>query len=406
MPATVLIVGTLDTKGEEVGYLAQFMHENGCSTMILDVGILHSPTIMADVSRQQVAQAGGIPLDELIQQGDRRLSVRTMTEGAAALTQELFAHDRVSGILGLGGGTGTHIATGIMRTLPLGIPKLMVSTVASRDMTELIGTKDIVMMHSVIDLLGLNAISRKILSTAAAAMVGMVHNPVTIRADRPLVGLTSFGFVTEGAMHVKRLLEERGYDVAPFHANGIGGMALEDLVRQGLLQGVMDFALHEFADQLYGGYCGSIGPDRLESAGKSGIPQVIVPGGLDCIVLEFDSLDTMPERFRGREVFWYDFRSGVRTSVDDLLALAGTIAEKLNRATGPTTVVIPSRGWSEADSPGGPLYLPEVNARFTAELKSRLTPGVRVLEVDAHINDEEFALAAVSVFHELMEQRG
>ena len=322
------------------------------------------------------------------------------------VVQDLHRNGRFSGIVSVGGGTGTHIGMGIMRSLPLGVPKLMVSTVASRDMSELIGTKDIAVMHSVIDVLGLNAISRRILANAGLAIAGMAKKSRKIQSEKPIIGLTSFGFITEGAMRVKALLEGLGYEVAAFHANGTGGMALEDLVEQGLISGVLDYALHEFADQLYGGYCGGIGPGRLESAGKRGIPQVVVPGGLDCIVLEFASLETMPERVKGRKVFWYDFRSGVRTSVEDVIGLARTIADKLNRAKGPVTTLIPLRGWSEADSATGPLYEPETNQAFITELKSLLNNHVTVIDVDAHINDEVFARAAVSELDRLMRSYG
>ncbi len=402
MPATVVIVGTLDTKGEEIGYLREIVQESGCSTIIVDVGTLNPPQIEADISRAQVVGAVGVRPEELLEKADRRLAVQTMIDGGALTVKDLFDTGRLSGIISVGGGTGTHIGTGIMRSLPLGVPKFMVSTVASRDMSQLIGTKDIIMMHSVVDMLGLNAISKRILANAASAIVGMVHRTIEINSDKPIIGLTSFGFITEGAMRVKRILEVRGYEVAPFHANGTGGMAMEDLIDQGLIRGVVDFALHEFADQMYGGYCGGIGPGRLESAGRRGIPQVVVPGGLDCIVLEFDSMETIPVHLKDRKVFWYDFRSGVRTSHDDVVHLAGTIAEKLNRARGPVKVVIPRDGWSEADSPEGVLYDPAINQAFTTELRSRLNRGVEIIEVNAHINDEEFAEVVVSELDALM----
>lgn len=402
----VVIVGTLDTKGEEVGFLKDQISRQGCATLIIDVGILHPPSISADISREEVAVAGGESLADLLRNGDRRLAVQTMTNGAARIAKTLLERGRLSGIISVGGGTGTHIGTGVMRALPLKVPKLMVSTVASRDMSGLIGTKNITMMHSVIDILGLNPLSRKILEHAASAIVGMANNSSEIRSDRPIVGLTSFGFVTQGAMLVKQMLENQGYHVAPFHANGTGGMAMEDLVEQGLISGVLDFALHEFADQLYGGYCGAIGPGRLEAAGRMGIPQLIVPGGLDCIVLEFDSLETMPLQVRGRKVFWYDFRSGVRTVKNDLLKLADVIAAKLNKSTGPTKVLIPLKGWSEADEVAGPLYDPEMNTIFTSQLKRLISRDIEVLEVDAHINEPGFAEIAVSEFHNLMLRRG
>jgi uncharacterized protein (UPF0261 family) len=406
MPAYVVIVGTLDTKGEEVGFLKQCVELQGCSTIVVDVGTLHPPSISADITRDTVAQAAGCSIRELLEAKDRRLAVETMIRGAASIVQDLYAQARLSGIISVGGGTGTHIGMGIMRSLPLGVPKLMVSTVASRDMSQLISTKDITVMHSVIDVLGLNSISKRILSNAASGIAGMTKTYGKIVPEKPIIGLTSFGFITEGAMRIKTLLEDLGYEVAAFHANGTGGMAMEDLIDQGLISGVLDYALHEFADELYGGYCGGIGPGRLESAGKYGIPQVVVPGGLDCIVLEFNSPQTMPARVKGRKVFWYDFRSGVRTSLDDVLRLARTIAEKLNRAKGPVTTLIPLKGWSEADTATGPLYEPDINRAFAAELKSLLNDNITVLDVDAHINDEVCAKTAVSELDRLMKRRG
>jgi len=405
MPATVVIVGTLDTKGDEVGYVKRIVEEEGCSAIVVDVGTLREPTFQADITGEDVAVAAGTSQATLREKADRRLSVQSMIEGASSIVKRLYDEEKLSGILAVGGGTGTYIGTGIMRNLPLGVPKLMVSTVASRDMRELIGTKDILMMHSVVDILGLNAISKKILANATFAMVGMVRSTLSINMEKPLVGLTSFGFITEGAMKVKQLLEESGYEVAPFHANGTGGMAMEDLIDQGLIRGVVDFALHEFADEMYGGFCGGIGPGRLEAAGRRGIPQVVVPGGLDCIVLEFDSLETMPARVKGRPVFWYDFRSGVRTSRADIERLANIIAEKLNRAQGPVTMVVPLYGWSEADAPGSPLHDPVTNNAFIAELRSLLKRSTRMVEVEAHINDAQFAEVVVSELDALMKRK-
>jgi uncharacterized protein (UPF0261 family) len=405
MAIGVAILGTLDTKGEEITFLRDTVLIRGCNPIVVDVGILHPPTCEADVSRESVVNGAGMELAELLKTKDRRIAVQTMIQGAGSILGQLQRSGKVSGIVAVGGGTGTHIGMGVMRTLPLGFPKLMVSTVASRDMSTLIGTKDISVMHSVVDILGLNPISRKILSNAASAIVGMAMDTERIVSAKPIVGLTSFGFITEGAMRVKRLMEQAGYEVAPFHANGTGGMSMEDLIDQGLISGVMDFALHEFADAMYGGYCGDIGPGRLESAGKRGLPQVIVPGGLDCIVLEFNSIETMPEALRDRKVFWYDFRSGVRTSRQDMMKLAVTISEKLNKATGPTKVLIPLRGFSEADAPGGSLYEPATNMEFVSELKNRLRSSVEVSEIDAHINDMEFAEAAVSALTAMMNSR-
>jgi len=402
MPKTIMVIGTLDTKGEEVEYLRTRIESRGHQTIVVDVGVLDEPLTRADITREEIAEAGGATIDELIAWRDRRRAVQVMLRGASEIARDLYERGRLAGAVALGGGTGTHIGTGVLRTLPLGVPKLMISTVASRDMSEEIGTKDITMMHSVVDMVGLNVVSKKILDNAAGAIVGMVKGDVTLETSRPLIGVTSFGFCTAGAMHVRSFLEKHGYEMVAFHANGIGGMAMEDLVEQGLLSGVLDFATHEFADHLHEGYCGNIGPGRLEAAGKVGIPQVIVPGGLDCIVLEFDSLETIPPKFKGRKIFWYDFRSGVRTSAEELTILAGTIAGKLNKARGPVRVVIPTKGWSEADGEDGPLYEPETNRVFVTELQGLLRPGIRVQLVDAHINEPAFAQAAVSALHELM----
>jgi uncharacterized protein (UPF0261 family) len=402
MSINVAVVGTLDTKGQEIKYLKECIVSHGCSAIVIDVGILHPPASQADIARETVAQAGGSTLEQILIRKDRRLAVQTMINGAAQIVRSLWSEGKLSGIVSIGGGTGTHIGMGVMRTLPLGLPKLMVSTVASRDMSKLIGTKDITVMHSVIDILGLNAISRKILANAAAAISQMAKEEVQIHSSSPIIGLTSFGFITQGAMRVKEGLERLGYEVAPFHANGTGGMAMEDLIDQGLISGVMDFALHEFADAMYGGYCGDIGPGRLEAAGSKGLPQVVVPGGLDCIVLEFNSVETMPPDLRDRKVFWYDFRSGVRTSRQDMLSLAETISDKLNMATGPTKVVIPLKGFSEADSLGASLYEPATNLIFISELKSRLRKDIEVIEVNSHINDLEFSEVAVSTLDTMM----
>ena len=406
MSKAIMVIGTMDTKGDEVGYLKEQIEARGHETVVVDVGILEEPPFQADLTRQEVAKAGGLSLPEVLASGDRRIAVQTMMDGASKIAEELHQAGKLSGVIGLGGGTGTHICTGVMRALPLGVPKLMVSTVASRDMSQEISTKDITMMHSVIDMLGLNAVSKKILANAAGAIVGMVETDVGLTPTKPLIGLTVFGFCTEGAMHVKPLLEARGYEMVAFHANGTGGMAMEDLVGQGVLSGVLDFATHEFADQLYDGYCGGIGPGRLEAAGRRRIPQVVVPGGLDCIVLEFDSPETIPPQFRDRKIFWYDFRSGVRTSKEEMKTLAQTIAGKLNKARGPVKVVIPMRGWSEADGQGAPLHEQETNQVFIGELKRLLRPQIEVIEVDAHINEPEFAEAAVATLDEMMMRFG
>jgi uncharacterized protein (UPF0261 family) len=402
MSGYIAIVGTLDTKGEEIDYLKHLIKSYGKSVLLVDVGTLDPPAIPPDISRSDVASAAGSSMSELEQEDDRPLAVATMIKGASRILVAMESKGELSGVISIGGGTGTHIGMGVMRSLRLGIPKLMVSTVASRDMSRLIGTKDITLMHSVTDILGLNAISKKILANAAAAISQMASETTQVKSDKPIIGLTSFGFITQGAMQTRGALESLGYEVAAFHANGTGGMAMEDLIEQGIINGVLDFALHEFSDSLYGGYCGDIGPGRMETAGKLGLPQVIVPGGLDCIVLEFDSLDSIPNEVRGRKIFWYDFRSGVRTSKDDMVRLAEIISAKLNLCTGPTKFLIPMRGFSEADQEGAPLFEPDTNLFFVDQLKSRVDGKIPIQLVDHHINDKEFTSLAASTLHEMM----
>ncbi|MGC8659403.1 MAG: Tm-1-like ATP-binding domain-containing protein [Desulfomonilaceae bacterium] len=403
MDPIVAVVGTLDTKGDEVEFLRNELLKQRCATVVIDVGTLDPPKCHFDVSRAEVAIEAGTTIEKIFLQGDRRIAVESMITGASRVVLKLYGSGSLSGIISVGGGTGTHIGMGVMRSLPLGVPKLMVSTVASRDMSKLVGTKDITVMHSVVDILGLNPISRKILSNAASGIAGMVLNDQKICSDKPIVGLTSFGFITQGAMRVKANLEKSGFEVAPFHANGTGGMAMEDLIEQGLINAVVDFALHEFADSLYGGYCGAIGPNRLQTAGIVGLPQVVVPGGLDCIVMEFDSMETIPNHLRDRAVFWYDFRSGVRTSSEDMVRLAGIISEKLNISTGPTKVVVPMGGFSEADAIGEPLRDVIADQLFVSELKSRLDPRIEVIEVQSHINDPDFAEVVVKTLASIMK---
>lgn len=403
MDRTVAVVGTLDTKALEIRYLKDEIEARDCGTLIVDVGVFPQDRVKPDVGREEVARAAGWDVADMLQKGDRSLAVKIMMEGGARLLKELYDGGRFSGIVALGGGTGTHIATGIMRGLPIGVPKIMVSTVAARDMSMIIGSKDITIMHAVADIAGLNFITRKILAHAAGAIVGMGTSNLKPPAKKSVVAMTSFGPLNQAAFYAKYMLEELGYEVVPFHAIGPGSMAMEDLVDQGVVHGVLDLALHEFADQMYAGYCGRIGPQRLETPGRKGIPHVILPGGLDMIAFECTSPEGVPEALRERRFLAHDFRSFVRTNTEDLAHLAEVVATKLNKAVKSPTVVIPLDGWSKADSPGGPYYEPDTNRSFVSTLKACLSPSVRVVEVDANINNEYCARRAVTELHTLMQ---
>ena len=325
---------------------------------------------------------------------NRDRAISDMILEAKVEIQQLYNKGDINGIISAGGGTGTHLCTRIMQSLPLGIPKVMVSTVASRDLSDTVGTKDITMIHSVADLLGVNSISGRILENAAAGICGMVQASWVPEAGKKRIALPFFGFITRSAEYVKAALEEKGYEVIAFHANGTGGMAMEELAEDGYFDGILDLATHELADHLLNGYCGGIGPRRFETVSSKSVPRLVVPGGMDCAVLEF-TRDDIPPQYEDRQIFFYDFRSAIRLNLDETTVLARQLAGKLNRDAANVKVLIPARGWSEADRKGGPLYAPDINQAFIDCLRSLLDSDIEIRMVEHHINDEAFALAAV-----------
>lgn len=405
MPPVVLIVGTLDTKAREVAYLKDRITENNCDTVIMDVGIFAQSDVNPEISREQVANAAGRSIAEILALKDRKLAVFTMMLGGAVIARRLREGGRVSGVISIAGGTGTHIATAVMRDLPVGIPKLMVSTVASRDVSPIVGGKDITLMNAVVDLFGDNHLTRNVLAQAAGAIAGMVHARAEPGSGKPVVGLTSFGPLNDAAMASMALLEGLGYEVVPFHAIGAGGTAMEALIEQGEIHGVLDLAMHELADHLHRGYCGDITEQRMATNGPEPVPRVILPGGLDIVAFEGVSLDDVPEALRTRKFASHDFRSFVRTSAQDYQRLAGDVAQRLERLEAAVTIVIPLKGWSKADTEGSPFYEPETNQVFLDMLKPMLPAKVKVIEVDANINDDACVTIAVHELHTLMTTR-
>lgn len=402
MGPTVAVVCTLDTKAPQAGFLAEEIRRQGCEALLIDVGVFPQTALAAAVTNEEVAAAAGTTPEEILARKDRSHAVLTMTRGAGRTLRRLHREGRIHGVVAAGGGTGTHISSGAMQALPIGVPKLIVSTIAARDMGAVIGSKDITLMHAVCDLIGLNFMTRRVLSDAAAAIAGMARNHEVPAPSRPVVGITSFGPLHECAMAAHELLEAKGYEVVPFHAVGSGSMAMESLVEQGVVKAVLDLSLHEFADQLYGGYCGRIGASRLESAGRVGIPHVILPGGIDMIAFECTSIDAMPAELWDRDFLSHDFRSFVRANADEMRSLAHIVADKVNRAAVPPTLVIPRKGYSKAGAPGGPYCDPETDAVFLTELEARLNSSVRVVKLDTHINDEACARAAVEALEALV----
>jgi len=384
---TVAIVGTLDTKGEEFAYLRACIESAGIATLVIDCGILDPPACQPDIGREQVAGAGGHTLGDLLAARDRGASITAMAAGAAVVVRQLFEEGKIDGLISLGGSAGTTIATAGMRSLPAGFPKVMVSTLASGDTRPYVGAKDIAMLYPIVDIAGLNRLSRRIIENAAAAIAGMVNQPV-------------FGVTTPCVTTARHILEERGFEVLVFHATGSGGQAMESLIADGYFAGVLDITTTELADELVGGVM-SAGSHRLEAAASKGVPQVVCPGAID--VVNFGSPDSVPEKYRQRRIYAHNPTvTLMRTTPEECAELGRITAEKLNRACGPVVFLMPLRGVSAIDAVGQPFAWPDAAARYLEALKTNLNSRVQLFEVDAHINDEVFAQCAANALLELI----
>ncbi len=402
MTKTVALIGTFDTKGEEFSFLRERIESAGLRTLMIDVGVLGSPPFAADISREEVAAAANENLAALRTERDRGGSVAAMAVGARAILGRLFEQGAIHGVASLGGSAGTTIATAAMRALPYGFPKVMVSTLASGDVRPYVGITDICMMPSVLDIAGLNHVSRRIISNAAGAICGMVASESAAALDeKPAIAATMFGVTTPCVTAARRILEERGYEVLVFHATGTGGLAMEKLIEDGAFRAVLDITTTELADELVGGVM-SAGPHRLEAAGRKSIPQLVCPGAIDMV--NFGPQETVPGQFRGRNLYVHNPTvTLMRTTPEECAEIGRITAARLNRANGPVTMLIPLRGVSAIDKIGGPFYSPEALDAYRNALKASLSPTVRLVELDAHINDEPFALAAADL---LMESLG
>lgn len=389
MPKTVCLVGTLDTKGMEFEFVKERVEASGVATYSINTGILGEPHFTPDISANEVATAAGTSLQALRNEGDRGNSVAMMANGAAAIVERLHSEGEIDGIISLGGSAGTTIGTTAMRAVPVGVPKVMVSTLASGDTSPYVDTKDIAMMYSVVDIAGINSVSRQILANAAGAIAGMVQVEVPAVDDKPLIGATMFGVTTPCVTKAREVLESAGYEVLVFHATGTGGRAMEDLVKGGFIVGVLDVTTTELADELVGGVL-SAGPDRLEAAGDLAVPQVVAPGALDMV--NFGPPDTVPEPFSERQFYQHNPTvTLMRTTVEENAELGKIMARKLSQANGPTTVVIPLHGVSAIDADEQPFNSPEARTAWIENLKTNINDNVTVIEMDCHINDDEFA---------------
>lgn len=397
---TVAIIGTLDTKGEEFGYLADLCSERGLDVLMIDAGVF-DPEITPDISHDEVASAAGETMERLRE--DRGTAMVALSKGLEQLLPELYAKKRFDGVLSLGGSGGTALATSGMRALPLGVPKLMVSTMAAGDVSDYVGTSDILMMPSIVDVAGLNAISRTVFARAASAMAGMLSHPLDDEeSERPLVAATMFGVTTPCVDKAASLLEEAGYDVLVFHATGAGGKTMERLIADGYITAVADLTTTEWCDELVGGVL-SAGPHRLEAAARAGIPQVVSVGALDMV--NFGAPRTVPERFASRHFYPHNPQvTLMRTTVEENRSLGRILAQKLNEATAPAVVLLPERGVSALDAEGAPFWDPQADEALFTSLEEGLTNELVTLHrVDAHINDPGFASRAVRELINLMK---
>lgn len=400
----VAILGTLDTKAAEFAFLKRAIEEEGAATLLIDAGVLADPPFTPDIGAGEVAAAAGTDLGTLRAAKDRGTAVTAMGEGAAAIVARLLDDSRIHGIVAMGGGGGTSIAARAMRDLPVGFPKLIVSTLAAGDISPYVGVKDIIMMPSIVDISGINRLSSAIMANAAGAIAGMVHAKRPAPADaKPLVAATMFGVTTPCVTVARKVLEDAGYEVLVFHATGTGGRTMEALIRAGFVEGVLDVTTTELADELVGGVL-SAGPDRLTAAGEAGIPQVVSSGALDMV--NFGTPESVPPRFASRLLYHHNPQvTLMRTTREENAALGRILAEKLNAAKGPTTFLLPKGGVSAIDVPGRPFHDPEADAAFIRELKANIAPHVTLVERDADINDAAFATEAANLLIAMLEKK-
>jgi uncharacterized protein (UPF0261 family) len=399
---TVVLVGTLDTKGDEYGYLRDRLEKAGVRALLVDVGTLEPPRIEPDVDRQEVAAAAGVDLDALTAARDRGRAVSAMADAAAVLVLRLREAGRCDGVLAAGGSGNTAIATRAMRALPVGVPKLMVSTLAAGDTRDYVGESDLTLMASVVDIAGVNSISAQILANAAAAIAGMVTAPrVEASGDRRLIAATMFGVTTPCVTAAREELEGRGYEVLTFHATGTGGRAMEALAQSGFLAAVLDVTTTELCDELVGGVL-SAGPDRLTVAGRIGLPQVVSLGALDMV--NFGPRETVPAEFSARNLYVHNPQvTLMRTTPQECAALGREIACKLSAAQGPVALFVPLKGVSAISGAGGPFYDPDADRALFDAVRKDLSENVALHEIDANINDPEFAHAMVARLVEFLE---
>lgn len=399
----IVMLGCFDTKGEDFAYLYQCLIARHQLVVTINTGVMEtSVDFPIDVDNGSVAAASGTTLEAIRGSGDRGKAVELMGKGAAAILADLASQDRIKGVIGMGGGGGTYIILEAMQQVPLGIPKFCLSTVVAKDLSRQIGVKDITLMSSVVDVAGLNSISRLLIGQAAAALCAMAEVHVDDLGDiKKNIAISMFGNTTKCVDKCTQLLRENGYEVMAFHATGVGGSTMESLIREGVFDAVLDITTTELADELCGGIL-SAGPDRLTAAAEMGIPQIVVPGCLDMV--NFAQLDTVPQQYRSRQLYsWAPDVTLMRTNIRENKELGKLLADKLNTAKAGVEILLPLQGISQIDRQGELFYDPEADTALFGSIKENTEKHIPVVEIDAHINDETFAKALVGHLLKLME---
>jgi uncharacterized protein (UPF0261 family) len=404
----IAILATLDTKGAEVASMRDLLETLGYAATVIDIGPLGPPAIRADLANDEVARQGGWKLAELVRTGRRDRIMEVMGKGAGKLLSRLFFEGRLDGVIGLGGNQGTAVSATAMRVLPFGFPKYLVSTVASGNIRPYVGDRDIGMVFSVGDFLGgINPVTGSILANAVAAVIGMAEHGtrITLKPGERTIAVTALGNTEPAASRAVKTLKERGFQAVAFHASGAGGSAMEDLIEEGLIQGVFDLTPHELTEEVVrAGVYQPVNPGRLTTAGKKGIPQVVSTGGLEYLC--FGPRESIPIRLRKRKTTMHNpYNANVKVSRDEMAEVGRVMAGRLNAASGPTAVMIPLKGWSVYGAPGGALHDGAGNRQFIRALKDRLRKNIPLREIDAHINDAAFVDACVDQLITYLEEK-
>ena len=401
---TIVILATLDTKGVEAQYLRQQIEQLGDKALVVDTGVVGTPATRADVTREEVAQAGGIPLAKILENPNREVAAPVMADGATKIVTQLAAEGKIHGIVSMGGTQGTTLSTKVMRALPYGFPKVMVSTMASGNVAPWVDIKDVTMMFSVTDILGLNPVTRKILANAAGAVSGMSNVDVELeQGDKPLVAVTTVGITTQGAMQAVEALEAAGYETIVFHAIGPGGRAMEQMMKEGIVGAVLDYSTIEVSNEMHHALLAG-GPERLTTAGKLGLPQVICPGALE--VLVFNEPETVPARYQGRTLIRHSPQiTDLRLNAEEMAEVGREMAQRLQYTRQDAIFMIPTAGYDSYAVAGMGFHDPQADAAFVAELKANLPKTIRVIECQTHIEDPAFATEAAELLISLIEAR-